>query len=279
MSDLPRPGIYDVPVAIYESWPAARITHLKRFGKSAAHYRQAELEPRDPTPALELGRAVHHATLEPDTFEKEWIASPGYDKRTKKGQAAWAEWHLQHPLQSMLSAKDFQLCLNLREAAYSHPLAAKLLGGKGRNEISVLWIDPATGLPCKARLDRLTTFNSYSTIADVKTLKDASPKEFARDVHKYGWHQQSAHYLNGLEVLLPRTRRFIFIVLEKEPPYCVAIYEIDDQALDQGRREVAGFMQQYKDATTTDIWPGYDEGLRLISLPRWAQRQEENEEW
>ncbi len=54
-----------------------------------------------------------------------------------------------------------------------------LNGGKGMNEVSIVWVDEQTGLKCKARLDRLTVYRGYPFVLDLKTSKDASPSPFS----------------------------------------------------------------------------------------------------
>ena len=56
------------------------------------------------------------------------------------------------------------------KAIQAHPFACRLLEG-GTREASVLWDDPFSGLPCKARPDLLP---GKLTVIDVKTTSDAS---------------------------------------------------------------------------------------------------------
>ena len=52
---------------------------------------------------------------------------------------------------------------------------------------------------------------------------------------------------------------FIFVVVEKEPPHAVAIYECDDQMLETGRRQYREALQRFKECQEKDQWPGFDQ--------------------
>jgi hypothetical protein len=155
-------------------------------------------------------------------------------------------------------------------AVLGHPIAAQLVRGRGVSELSLVWQHPETGLTCKGRLDRLVSFADWSWIVDVKTSRDASPRAFAADCARYGYHRQLAFYRSGLEELRPAPRRAAIVAVEKEPPFAVAPYELTERALDQGDRENATALATYRECSDTGVWPGYSNGLELLELPPWA---------
>jgi hypothetical protein len=64
----------------------------------------------------------------------------------------------------------------------------------------------------------------------------------------------------------------MFIVLEKDPPFCVAVYELEDLAISLGRDEYQKHLQQYAECMSSGVWPAYGDGADLVSLPAWAFR-------
>lgn len=271
---LPDPGIHaGVPQATYRGWPAVSQSILKEFRRSPMHARHAMLFPDDEaTPAMIFGEAVHVAILEPERFIERYAVPPKVDKRTTAGKAEWAFWLAEHPACVPLSADEHERCLAVANAVGGHATAAKLLRGKGANEVSALWKDPGTGVVCKARPDRITQFDGWTVVVDVKTTRDASLAGFSTACARYGYHMQAAHYLAGLDVIAPLSRRFIHIAVEPEPPHGVAIYELDEAALQQGRDEIRLALAQYADCLRDDVWPGYPVAVQPIDLPKWAQR-------
>lgn len=278
MSELPHLGLHrDVPEVVYESWPAARSSVLKRFERSAAHAREAMLHPSEPTPALELGQAVHRAILEPDRFATEYVAAPKVDRRTTAGKAEWSAFQAEYKDHAILSAEDFALAGALRDAAWSHPLVAEILRAPGMNEVSACWIDGETGEACKARIDGLRRWLGRSLIVDVKTTKDASPSGFGREAIRYGYDAQMAHYRMGLANLAPMERGCAIVALEKDPPHCAVVYVLPEEVIALGERKVRRWLARYAEARRTDTWPGYATELQTLELPAWAWKEDEDE--
>lgn len=95
------------------------------------------------------------------------------------------------------------------EALLAHPVANQLLfGAEGANELSIVWDEhPEAGkLRCKARLDRLTVFEQWATIVDLKKLEDASPKWIGFRIGDYRYDLQAAMYRRACAALASRGR-------------------------------------------------------------------------
>ena len=253
---------YDSTVAL--NWSTAR--HLLR---SPAHCRHYLMHRPSSTAAQSFGIAVHTAVLEPEKFEDEFTRAPDVDRRTKAGKAAWAEHEALSGFRTPLTCKEWAKCEAIRDRVLAHPRISELLLGDGVNEASVVWED-ATGVTCKGRLDRLCQFEGRPTVVDLKTCMDASYFSFERSIAKYKYHGQAAWYLRGLRSIADIGRRFLWLAVEKEPPYEVAIYEADALTLDEGDRLCAHAMNLWKECQESGDWPGYDTGINVTTLPEWA---------
>ena len=268
--DAPEVGLHqNVPYDEYDKWAAVRHSTLRHFAKTPAHAREQMIHPDKSSKAQALGHATHVAVLEPERFEREFIAAPRISTRSNKGKADWAAFVAANAGRAVLPAEEHESCLLMRKAVWSHPTAAELLRGPGMNEVSGVWKDKDTGLPCKARLDRLTTMGGWSIIVDVKTSKSAMRHLFAKDVYNYQYHQQAAMYLDGCDALAPFPRKYVFIVVENAP-YLVATMELEEDAIALGRDEYKKHLSTYAECLSTGRWPGYDDGMSYISLPTWA---------
>lgn len=254
----------------YESIEAVNQSTLKLFAKTPAHAREAMLHPKPPTEAMNFGSALHAAILEPKRFEAEYIAAPKFDRRTKEGKEAWAAWEENNRDKEIISADDMGAIKFMQASCYADPVYKSLLTGAGTNEVAVIWTDVKTGLRCKALLDRVTQYAGYTVVLDIKSARDASELEFGRAVFRLGYHVQAAFYLEGLRVLAPTERRFFFGAVEKTPPYCVALYELDEEAIAQGRATVRRYLDSYAQCMATNVWPGYPSGVLPLALPSWA---------
>lgn len=78
------------------------------------------------------------------------------------------------------------------------------------------WTDPATGLPCKARIDAVVLPRRVHLI-DLKTTSCRSKSEFIDTCHDYDYDRQAAHYLSSDD----NARFFEFVGVQKQPPYDV----------------------------------------------------------
>ena len=77
--------------------------------------------------------------------------------------------------------------------------------------------------------------------------------------------------MNGLTALTGKQHsEFIFLAVEKEPPYAVAVYEATHEMLHTAQKQIAPLLDVYAECLKTDVWPGYKDELQQIQLPRWA---------
>lgn len=281
MPTIPAPGVHrQASEQTYDNWPLPRSSLLRKFDRSAAHARQHMLHPPPPTPALELGRAIHLAILEPDRFEKEVIrglTKPDSDapleRRSNRDKAAWAEFENRHADKQILRAEDYRLCQSMRRAAWKHPLARAILGAEGARELACVYDDPDTGVRCKIRPDLVLVHEGHRTVVDVKSALDASPRGFGRQAANLGYYQQAWMYSHGLDVLRPAATGFLWLAIEKEPPFEVAIYEATVDVLELGKRAYDRQIAAWKRCNETGEWPGYNDTKSDLWVPRWRLRE------
>jgi exodeoxyribonuclease VIII len=256
----------------YEIIEAVNYSVLKHFDKSAAHAREEILHPKEPTKAMEIGNAIHLAILEPDRFRSEYVLAPQVDRRTKEGKAEWARFEAENPGKSYLKPDEWQNCLDMIQAIKENEVASEVLYNKGANEISVVWEDAETGLICKGRLDRFTQYKGWSVVIDIKTTTSAVEAIFASQTAKMNYHLQAAFYLDGLNTVSQSEseRRYLILAIEKERPFGVRLFELDNEAIEEGRYKYRSFLKMYKQCIETNIWPGYPAEIKSLSLPKWA---------
>lgn len=263
-------GLFNVPIELYHQGPGISSTGLKEILKSPAHYRAYIEEERD-TEALMLGRVTHLAVLEPDVYAETVVVPPPCDRRTKEGKAAWEHFQATTVGKVIVNSSMALQATQIRDAVRSNALAGKLLSG-GAAEISAYWIDPRTGVLCKARADYLT---ATGLIVDLKTCQNARQKAFTSDVFKYQYHLSAAFYLDGFASVMGRGMKgFAWIAAEKARPFGVGFYAADTEVLTAGRARYLVALERYAECLRTKSWPCYDEEFQNVTLPNWYDEEE-----
>lgn len=254
----------------YNQANGVRRSALWKLTKSPAHYKWEAEHPSEPTPALTFGSAVHCAVLTPDLFAEQYAVVP-YDLRTKEGKAA--KQAAQEAGMTILSADDYERIQGIMQAIQNHPFAARML--EGPHETPYFWVDELTGETCKCRLDAETDVGDVHYIVDLKTCNDASTEQFMRDAIRHGYHVQAAMYSEGVKLATEKDCCFVFIAVEKEPPYAINILQCDQAFLLSGMDEYRYLLGLYHECRTQDKWPSY-EGLtgeiNTLELPAWMKK-------
>ena len=105
---------------------------------------------------------------------------------------------------------------------------------------------------------------------DFKTTTDASYESFKRTIWNMGYYRQAAYYLDIAKTNgLPHTD-FVFVAVEKAPPYAVALYHMEDAAIATGRREYERLLALYEECLEKNEWPAYPKEPQLMGLPHWV---------
>lgn len=259
----------------YHNGDGVSKSDLDLLHSCPAKYRYRKDNPDDnETPAMLFGSMVHKLILEPEDFGNEFAVAPECDRRTKAGKAIFDEFAAKSGGRKVVAASDYEIGKAMRDAVMAHPKAAKLLTG-GETETSYYWIDERTGILCKSRPDKV----NLGYIIDLKTTEDASRDGFARSVLNFRYHVQAAWYLKGYEEAMGiAPEGFIFIAVEKKPPYAVAIYVVNDITIELGEKEAAADLDIYAACAQSGKWYGYggeNDEVMTIDLPDWAIKRKE----
>jgi hypothetical protein len=241
---------------------------LVQLSKSPAHFYEWYNAPNeDPTNAMVIGTATHTAILEPDKYDQSIIIAPQVDKRTKKGKAEWATFEEEAKGKIILTQEEANAIEGMKNSVYNNRTAYDYLM-EGIPEQSVFFKDPVHNFLCKVRPDYCT---SLKEVVDIKSCLDAGYDAFSRAIANYKYHWQALFYLNGLTAVTGvEHNKFIFIAVEKDPPYGVAVYEATKDMLKTAKKQIAPLLDIYAECLKTNVWPGYKDELQQIELPRWA---------
>ena len=241
---------------------------LDQVAKSPAHYKWFLENEKPDTAALRFGYAFHTFLLEPNEFDARVAIAPECDKRTKDGKAIWLEFAEHNTDKTIISAEDHSTMLAMARAIKAHPAASLILNSTGKTEASLFWTDKDTGASCRARPDWM---RADHLLVDLKTTACAKPEDFMRSAFQYRYHVQAAFYCDAYEAVTGTPAQgFVFIAVEKEPPYGVTVFVADSEFMRKGREEYKRNLRAYADCQQADLWPCYPDTIVPLSLPKWA---------
>jgi hypothetical protein len=218
---------------------------------------------------FDLGHAVHTRVLGAGPTPVR-IAAEEWRSKAVKGEVAAVRAAGMVPLRP----SDYDASVAMATAVRSHPLAAKLLTG-GLPERTLIWRDPATGVPCRAKVDWLRP----DGMVDLKTTESAAPDALSKAAHNYGYAVQAPFYLRGFREVADRTVMatpfFVHIAVEKTAPYLVHVTQLKERAMTWGDRQVSEALEIYRDCTAAGEWPGYPtDEITDIDLPAYVRTEE-----
>lgn len=291
----PDVGIFDgIPNETYHRGPGISKSGLDDINVSPLHYITKRRHPKPPTADMWIGTAFHMLVLEPDIFERDYIllpadAPPRPTKRQLDAKnpssaamlsiAYWESWDAENSDKIPVSNKpgadpfwspgEWDRLHYMRDAIASHPIASILLDpDQIKAEQSCIWVDPETRKLCKCRPDAIN--EAHNLAVDLKSTADASYTEFAKSCAKWRYHVQAAWYSDGLIEVNRPISAFIFVAVEKTPPWGVGIYVLNREARRAGRLEYRRNLETYAQCHRADEWPSYPPEIREIDLPRWG---------
>lgn len=269
-------GVYDISIEDYHSGAGYSRSKLIHFNKSPLHFWHEAFGNKAPQKAadvikkvnaLEFGNALHTYVLERNDFDNRYIAMPKINRATIAGKNAYKEFQLKSEGKLIICGDALKEIEGMANSIELHKDAKALISGADY-EKSLFWTDPETGILCKVRPD--IWHNNF--ICDLKTTQSGALKDFQKSVYNYSYHIQAGMIQEALKhVLGVDMQNFIFVAVEKEAPYAVAVYRLDPLAVSLGVAKFKNILQGIKQCTEANNWPSYPNDL--IGVPRWAQEQ------
>lgn len=263
--------------AIYHAHPALSSTGARQLLDSPARFHWAQSHPRAPKNEFDLGSAVHSKVLgtgyEIVTIPDDILASNGAaSTAAAKAFISEAREAGRVPIKQAVAEQVNAVA----EAVLAHPTARMLFEQDGNSEASVFATDPETNVGIRARFDFLPTGKSGRRICvDLKTTgTDASPMGFAKSAASWQYEVQQLHYTDTLEIATgDDDAAFVFVVVEMEAPYLVAVHQLDLDFVNMGKTKARRARELFRECTDSGVWPGYPDDINLVIPPMWSVYQ------
>jgi hypothetical protein len=263
------PFVGKIGEADYDAIPALRSTALKEFIKSPAHYRYSLSEEaraeNDKKSYFIVGRLIHAALLEPEKVKDQFAVCDVSSRNTK-------EYHKVRAIESergrsVVLTSEFDMANKVVAAAQANPTVMELIS-KCAPEISA--VAKLGDVLCKCRMDGFIKEDGH--VFDIKTTSEDATA-FPYNVAKYGYDVSASFYVDILLEAELDVKRFSFIVIEKNPPYGIRIYDMTEEFIVYGRAKYEGALAKYKECLKSGIYPSYDMNPVLLFPPNWRPAQ------
>ena len=224
----------------YRQVKARSNSDISMILQSPALLEWAKNTPTDGSEAVDRGTHLHCAVLEPDVFEKTYVAVPDFEK-TAAGRLLKAGFmaSMEGSNKIILDHLSYKQVIAMRDSILAHPVANQLLTSLGQSEVSIF--GEIQGLKVKCRPDRIVdpaSFNGKHFLIDVK--KTADIDKFIYSVRDFGYHRQQAFYSDIYFQLTGHRPRFIFVVVGEKRSigrHPVRIWELPEDVVDIGRAQ------------------------------------------
>ena len=219
------------------------------------------------TKAMVDGSAIHAFLLERAVFDSDFAIKPA-DMRlnTKEGK----KWAIDNKNKIIIDSELGSNLFEIEKSVLNSP--AKLIYDiKGQAELSYFWDDLGL-VKGKCRPDWIS--DDGNIVVDIKTTTDASPKGFQKSIANWGYHLQLGWYLRGLQKLGLPAKEFIFIAIEKTPPFSVGVYRANKDMITYASDEINNLVYDIDESLKSDDFPDYTPEIMDLGLPNWMNPKE-----
>ena len=212
--------------------------------------------------AMNFGSAAHTYLLEPHLFDDEWAVSPKFDGRTSEGKNARKLFEETHSGKNVITDVEFDIIKKFQKNCFNNSSVLSVLD-TFEKEKTYQW--KAYDVEMKARLDLVHEDNNV--IIDLKTTKDASPKEFLNDLISRNYHIQMFHYSHVL--IKPN----IYVIALENTTGEVALYNITNIVYsDFTKAKYDEAVKTYFKVIEMKERPAkYSKEIISLELPYWAK--------
>lgn len=306
---FPPAGLYRCPDATYRRIKAISASRLKLCRESMAAFKRNE--PIEDTDSMRFGRALHCYANERDQFDGRYVVAPSIKLTSAEAKAEYAAWAndllgdsvlsgsmsapvLRESLVAAVQARGgdvveadwIETIAAMREGIAKNPNAEHHLTGPGEAEVVMVWRDPETGYPCKAKADRIQTRKDGGVwINDLKSMADIGPRvpvaypedgkvqyryplidRHCRDFllyHQARWYEMGYQAVASAAGGDPACAMTFTAICKKKPGRCVWFTPASHHLASAGI-EIDRWMRGIRECVRTGVWPEEPSDLYVV---------------
>lgn len=288
-----HPGIYaGISNTDYHADKTAYSSSIIKKMHVPALAKHAMDSPQQYKDVFRIGTAIHMFILERDKFNDEFLVGIDCARRSKADKQNWIDWFCENGWDNaeqeivdnklpaakwyeqfqastgkhIVTPEELDALTQMAQSVSLNETAIKLLKD-GVPESSIYWEDKETGIMLKCRPD---FYNDYCS--DLKSCQSAAPGDASRQIASLGYHISAAMYQDGILQATGEYAPFLFIFIEKNPPYLCAVYSLNDESNSYAYAQYRQLVVKLAECLESNQWPGYDDVLDL-SLPGWVIKE------
>ena len=292
---ITEPGAYrDIPAEDYHGnanllpAPSLSSTGAKLLlNKSPYHFWfQSPMNPdrveQEEKAHFSVGKAAHDLILLSERWPEFYHVLPeGFARnKTKAMPEAIAAYEAAVSEKKCILTHDgAETVRQVAESIKRNPVAVTALTN-GESETTLAWKDPETDVWLRARPDFMPAAarvgGDVIVVSDLKFVagSHADPEGFKRAISNFGYHQSAAFYADGIKATFGHyPTHWLHVVVEKDAPYCTALYELPQEDIERGRWLNREAIRKFAECLNAGKWPGYADDPLPVGLPIWARKR------
>lgn len=255
--------------AYHASEELSRSRASALLATSPAHVKYSIDHPSPSTPALLMGGCFHTAVLEPMKLDYEYGCKPaeidGKGPLTNHYKAEIERMEIENPNKRWLRQSDYDTCMEMAGSALDNLILKDYMSDID-SIIEGTGYFLEEGAECKVRPDLYLP--SAEVVIDLKSTMDASEKGFTSSVKQFGYAFQACWYLEGLRKIGYNPKQFIFVCVEKKPPYATATYTLSSYDIARHREPMRRACKIWATCFSSGVWPAYEDGVKTLELSK-----------
>lgn len=225
-----------------------RFSHLRAYGRSAAHGRHARSAQEDEgTYAMERGEAVHALLFQ----NKKVVGFPGKKRQGKEYDKFAAE----NADAVILTANEFDKARRMADAVIACKIAEPLLKGVVEHTCYFRWM----GVDCRATPD----VHGSGHLTELKTSSSAEPMKFTYHALRMAYHAQ----MRFQQIAAGKGKDCFIVCVESDEPHPVTVFQIDPRALELGEKLLVLWMERLKNCEASGVYPPYCQDVFPLIAP------------
>lgn len=248
-----------------------RSGHIKLLMKSAYDYK-AEIDGISAVTkknAYSFGTAAHLLILQGQSYLWEKFTTEPYELKEKNPETGameinrrkkdYQDWKKEQTLE-ILSDNQYQALQLMNGNVLKHEIGRGLIaGGVAERVVRANW----NGVDCQIKIDY---FNGR--MIDLKTIDNIDNFEY--QARKFGYVNQAKFYIDVFQEASdePFPPPFYWLVVEKQAPYRVGVWDIDEMMLKNAEAENIAAVNRLKEAREFDHWPHAYQAKKTLSFYR-----------
>ena len=259
--------------SVYRDGPGISFSNIKEiFEPNTPQNFKIKLgQERVATKAMEIGTATHLGILQHEEFIKTVRVAPDVNKRTKAGREEFQKFTEENAGKIILNNDDLERIEGMSEKVLAHPRLSGLINNDS-NFIEHRGFFNWHNVFCKFSPDLLN--RKTCLIVDLKTAQAGHFYAFRNEIRQYHYDAQAAMYLYGARQIFNEKFQFMWLVIEKHPPFQIYLYYPSKRMIIKAFERLESSVKLIAKCYKENKFPGVPVEAVEIDFPDYHYREE-----